>query len=148
MDISIDFSGPMARDAPDVPGISFCTYRGERLPWASISSFLLADSAANERLQYQFDGTDPDEARRRLAEAGLDVDRMLAWGQLQFRAAEEHYLPDGVFDPRSQIESARRALTEATRDGFEGLRSVGEMGWTADRNLPDRTLVTNGASPR
>lgn len=136
---------PSGHSVPDYRGLPeghlILTYRGDSLPWPSIASFLAAGLAGDARLVYLFDRTSRSDVERRLRESSLDVDALLSSGQLQVEPAEEHYVPGGRFEPARRIEDARRALEAATRDGFSGLRVAGEMGWTADRDIPVETLT-------
>lgn len=132
-------SVPHDRHSPE--GHLILTYRGEEPPWRPVFSFLTSGAAANGRLLYVYDRTDPADVERRLREARLDVDGLLSSGQLLFQSAEDHYLTGGKFEPEPVIERGRRALEEARRDGFGGLHVVGETGWTAGHDLPVERIV-------
>lgn len=130
---------PHYRHSPE--GHLLVTYRGESPPWRPVLSFLTAGLAANARLVYVHDRTDPSDFERKLQEANLDVDGLLSSGQLELRTAEEHYFPNGAFEPRRLIENARQELEAARQDGFSGLHIVGETGWTADRGISVETIA-------
>ena len=130
---------PHFRHSPE--GHLLLTYRGESPPWKPVFSFLTAGLAANGRLLYVHHRTDPGEVERRLREANLNVEGLRSSGQLQFASAEEHYVPDGTFEPARLIEDARLALEAARQDGFESLHIVGETGWTVDRDISTELIA-------
>lgn len=132
---------PVPHDRHSREGHLILTYRGEEPPWRPVFSFLTTGAAANGRLLYVYDRTDPKDVQLRLREARLDVDSLLSSGQLRFQSAEEHYLTDGTFEPARIIERGRRALEETRRDGFDGLHVVGETGCTAALDIPVESIV-------
>lgn len=130
---------PHYRHSPE--GHLLVTYRGESPPWRPVFSFLTAGLAANARLVYVHDRTDPGDLERKLQAANLDVDGLLSSGQLELRTVEEHYFPNGTFEPGRLIENARQEVEAARQDGFSGLHVVGETGWTGDRGISVETIA-------
>lgn len=116
------------------------TYRGEAPPWRSAVSFLTAGLADGRRLVYLHDRSDPGEIAEQLRGADLDVDQLVASGQLHFLAAEDHYAPDDGLEPDHLVQSLRSGLVDSVRSGFDGLQVVAEAGWISDR-VPPETLV-------
>lgn len=119
--------GPSARSYQHPPGGHLLlTYRGEEPPFRPVVSFLTAGLADNRRLLYLYSQASPPEVKEHLREANLDVDGLLASGQLHFQAAEKHYLNGETLDPDRLVGKLRAALKEAIRDGYDGLYVVGE----------------------
>ncbi len=61
----------------------------------------------------------------RLALAGLDPERLLATGQLNFISPDAFYLAGGSFDADRIIEGVERSIQGMLRKGFSGLRGIG-----------------------
>jgi hypothetical protein len=59
----------------------------------------------------------------------LDVERLLASGQLAIEPAERHYTAAGGFDPDSAIANWRDLVDQALREQWRGLRVAGEAAW-------------------
>ncbi|MBH5333924.1 MEDS domain-containing protein [Streptomyces pactum] len=100
--------------------------------WARhLVPFVRDGLVGGEQVQYYADATDPDVVTRTLADRGVDVDSALRRGQLVVATAEETYLSGAGFDPDVTIRFWREAVSEAAARGFTGVRTVGEMSWTA-----------------
>lgn len=64
-----------------------------------------------------------------LDRAGIDVPKHAADGSLQIMRAQQVYLGTGRFDPAALADLVQSILGRALREGFQGLRAAGEMGW-------------------
>lgn len=64
-----------------------------------------------------------------LREAGIDVEPLLASGQLSILAAKDAYLKDGEFVPEKMIQLLKEMTDAALADGYPALRATGEMTW-------------------
>jgi DcmR-like sensory protein len=62
---------------------------------------------------------------------GIDVDKALKSGALEFRGIEEAYLPNGSFEPRVMMDMLVASIENAVRKGFSGFRSAGDLCWAA-----------------
>ena len=67
--------------------------------------------------------------REGLAAAGVDVGFEIARGALRMLVDEETYLRNGKFKPDDMLDMIAGLEAEALRDGFSGLRAVGDMSW-------------------
>ena len=64
-----------------------------------------------------------------LASAGLDVETLLASGQLVIMTAKDVYLKDGAFEPDKMITLLGEETARALEAGYTALRVSGEMTW-------------------
>jgi MEDS: MEthanogen/methylotroph, DcmR Sensory domain len=62
---------------------------------------------------------------------GIDVEKALQAGSLEFRSIEEAYLPDGKFEPRVMMDMLLESIEASLRKGFSGFRSAGDLCWAA-----------------
>ncbi len=69
---------------------------------------------------------------QRLHEAGIDVDRVTASGQLELLPWEKVYRMDGDFDQHAMLERLQQALATASEQGYARTRLVGHMEWALD----------------
>jgi hypothetical protein len=64
-----------------------------------------------------------------LAGAGVDVEALLASGQLVIMTAKEAYLSEGAFEPDKMIALLQEETSRALEQGYTALRVSGEMTW-------------------
>lgn len=76
-----------------------------------------------------------------LARTGIDVEMERARGRLRLVTKREAYLQSGRFAARAMIEFLQRAEEEARRDGFSGLRIIGEMTWALAPDVTCEQLI-------
>jgi hypothetical protein len=84
------------------------------------------------------DGHRP-EHRRRLEEAGIDVEGAEKKGQLEVRCWEDAYLQDGHFDQNRMLALVEDVLHAGKAQGFPLTRLVANMEWA----LEDRPGVAD-----
>ncbi|MEE1930256.1 MEDS domain-containing protein [Streptomyces sp. TRM 70351] len=98
--------------------------------WADhVFRFLRQGLERGERLHYFADSTPPGTVTDMLSRRGLDVRAARERGQLTVMTAQEAYLASGGFDPDTMVEQWHTAVASAVREGYAGLRAVGEMSW-------------------
>jgi hypothetical protein len=90
--------------------------------------------------------------RRRLAAAGLDVERLEREGALEIRDWRAAHLRDGHFDRKRMIALAGEAIAESRRRGFRHTRFVTHMEWalasgTSMERLAEYESTANHAVP-
>jgi len=105
---------------------------------AALARFVAAGLDAGERVLYATAARPPVEVLAGLAAGAAAADAVreaVHTGQLEVRAAEELYLPDGRFDPVRTIDALAEEVDRAGRDGYAGLRVVADMAW-ARRDPP------------
>lgn len=104
------------------------------------SSFLHAGLTAGDRCLYVADQRVVDGIARALRRRSLDVDAMLASGQLLLLTTDRVYVRDGRFDPIHTARFWREFLDGAQGDGIPGLRAAAEMGWVSDVQMTPEAL--------
>lgn len=95
----------------------------------------------HEKMLYLVHLQTADRLRGSLVEAGLDVDALVASGQLSIQAAKEVYLVDGEFDPERMIAMLEQATAAALAEGYTALRVTGEMSWALGGDPGSERLV-------
>jgi anti-anti-sigma regulatory factor len=106
---------------------------GER--WRALIPYFAEGVALGEKVVYVAPDADAERFHDELRDAGrdsphdLDVDRLLAGGQLALEPAESLYTVAGGFDPDSAIAALRELVERALREGRPGIRVAGEVAW-------------------
>jgi hypothetical protein len=85
-----------------------------------------------ERCLYVCCDRSPDEFRAALREAQIAADAEEARGALILLTKHEGHLQGGTFDPDRMIAMLQRALKDALKAGYTGLRAGGDMSWLLD----------------
>jgi anti-anti-sigma factor len=80
-----------------------------------------------------YSGDDPDVVLAALRERGADPAGPLRSGSLMADTPEATYLAAGHFDPEAVLAGWRAEIDRARRDGYLGVRVVGDMSWAARR---------------
>jgi anti-anti-sigma regulatory factor len=97
----------------------------------TIAGFLMAGLRARQRVIYS--GDDPETVLAALRERGADPAGPLRSGSLMADTPEATYLAPGYFDPEAVLTGWRAEIDRARRDGYLGVRVVGDMSWAARR---------------
>jgi anti-anti-sigma regulatory factor len=111
------------------------TYASEPERWQGLIPYVAEGVALGEKVVYVAPGADAErfrhELRRADGDAGhdLDVEGLLAGGQLAVEPAEGHYTAGRGFDPDSAIANWRDLVDQALGEGWPGLRVAGEVAW-------------------
>lgn len=105
----------------------------DRIRADTIAGFLVAGLRARHRVVYS--GDDPESVLGALRERGADPAGPLRSGSLVADTPEASYLSAGYFDPELVLASWRAVADQARREGYLGLRVVGDMSW-ARRPVP------------
>jgi len=82
-----------------------------------------------EKMLYIVNIQTADQLKATLAAGGIDVEPLLAKGQLVILTAKDAYLRDGEFDPDKMIALIRDQTDKAVAEGYPALRATGEMTW-------------------
>lgn len=90
-------------------------------------TFLKAGLDAGEATMYVASEETPFEIRRAMEQFGIDVRHFEKNGGLRILDYREWYLIDGQFDISRIFSQWEKALREALKIGFKGLRVAGEM---------------------
>lgn len=86
--------------------------------------------------------TPVEDVRESLEKRGIDTEARIAAGDLVLRSADEGYGEAGSFDVEDRIAQLEGMVLKAREDGYENLRSAGEMTWAAGGGLDRETLLT------
>jgi hypothetical protein len=88
---------------------------------------------ANELCVFVTLETPPEVAVQALTDAGLkDAQVHIANHDLQIFAANDTYFTDGEFVAAYMLKNVENFLEDAEKQGYDGLRTAGEMNWLAD----------------
>ena len=60
---------------------------------------------------------------------GIDVDRELKRGSLEFHTEEEVYFSKGIFEPAVMMEMLLQSINDSAEKGFSGFRTAGDLSW-------------------
>lgn len=124
------------------PGDHYCgMFRSDADQQQISVDFIRLGIARNEKMLYLVHLQTIDRLRSLLHDAGIDVDALLASGQLTIRAARDAYLTDGVFQPEQMIEMLRQETDAALAQGYTALRTTGEMSWALAGDPGSERLV-------
>ena len=96
---------------------------------SALVPFLRQGLERGERCFYVADHRRVAEMDPALRARGLDLDGAVQRGAFALATERETYLAGGEFDPDKMLDLAEGAAAQAVRDGFGGLRIVGEMTW-------------------
>jgi len=115
-------------------------YYGDAERDAMLMPFLRGGLDAGDKCLAVVDSTSPAEVIAGIGE-GLDVDDLLATGQLELYDSQQTYLRTGTFEPEQMIEFWEdQARLNSAAGRFSFARVVGEMSWL-ERVPPQREHV-------
>jgi hypothetical protein len=97
--------------------------------------FIHEGLAAGEKAFLSVDPGRSDPHRRRLCEAGIDVEGHRRSGQLEIETWERTYLRPGRFDQDAMLDLVESVLTRSRGQGYPLTRMVAHMEW-ALQDLP------------
>jgi anti-anti-sigma factor len=105
----------------------------DRVRADTIASFFIAGLRARHRVIYS--GDHPELVLSALRERGADPAEPLRTGSLVAGVPESSYLAAGYFDPEAVLNGWLAERDRARREGYLGMRVVGDMSW-ARRSVP------------
>ena len=112
------------------PHDHFCHIYDTAEEWsAAVSTFLVTGLRQGEKCYYIVDTHTADQVRVLLHEQGVDVTTAEASGQLVILHESEVYTRDGFFDPDQMIAYLVTTVGKTIAEGYNALRSAGEMSW-------------------
>jgi hypothetical protein len=80
--------------------------------------------------------------QKKLEAYGIDVEGLLAKGQLSIVTAQDTYLREATFDPDKMIEDVLKpAVAQALAEGYPALRATGEMTWVLTGHPGSERLI-------
>lgn len=112
------------------PGDHYCgIFRTDEEQRALTVDFVRDGIARNEKMFYLVNLTTTEQLCATLVSAGIDVDGLIARGQLVILTAKEAYLKDGGFEPDKMIQLLGDETDKALAEGYTAMRATGEMTW-------------------
>jgi hypothetical protein len=124
-------------ESPILPSIArmhsgdhYCgIYRTDEDHRAIIVDYIRQGVAKHEKMFYIVNIHTATQLKVLLAGAGIDVNELVAKGQLVILTAKEAYLKEGQFDPDKMITLLGEETDRALAEGYAALRATGEMTW-------------------
>ncbi|MGE0872074.1 MAG: MEDS domain-containing protein [Kofleriaceae bacterium] len=112
------------------PGDHYCgIFRTDEDHRAIIVEFIRSGIGRNEKVLYLVNVTSIEQLKATLSAAGIDVERLLAKGQLVIVTAKDSYLKEGQFEPDRMLQVLQDETDKALAEGYSALRATGEMTW-------------------
>ncbi|MET0416961.1 MAG: MEDS domain-containing protein [Actinoplanes sp.] len=116
------------------PGDHVCwAVDDDRVRLDAIAAYVQAGLRARQKVAYC--GDDPEEVLTGIADRGVATREPLRTGQLQAVTPEASYLAGGSFDAEATIGLVEAGAVQARREGYPGMRVIGDMSW-AQRRVP------------
>jgi hypothetical protein len=72
---------------------------------------------------------------------GINTEKAVKSGSLEFHNLSEAYLPSGRFEPAGMIEMLVRSIEESMKKGFSGFRIAGDLSWAVDGRDECRQII-------
>ena len=112
------------------PGKHLCQlYETEAEYKAITATFIAQGLRKGEKVIYAIEAHPADVVLSCLREADVNVEAVLASGQLTLVPAHNIYTPNEIFNPDTMLQLINTALQDALDEGYTGLRALGEMSW-------------------
>lgn len=102
-------------------------FRSREEEYRVLSPFVSEGLEGGEKAIYIVDPAKQDEHARRLATAGIDLERHR--DNLHTKTWAETYLDGGSFDPDKMIAKIQNVFDTAKKEGTSRLRLIGHMEW-------------------
>lgn len=94
-------------------------------------AYVRAGLRDRQQVVYVAAAVDPDTALAELSAGGVDTGAAVRGGGLRVADAGRVYLGGGAFDPAAGDAFWRAEIDRAHREGYRGLRALGDMAWAA-----------------
>ena len=98
-----------------------------------MARFVQAGLARRQRVVYLTETLAPSALLVALQARGVHAAEATAAGRLEIVPARDVYLTDGAFDPDGVLRLTRDLVAATVRNGYAGLRAVGDMSWALAR---------------
>ncbi len=104
------------------------------------SSYLRAGLAAGERCLFFAHSSSSEEVVVAMSAGGFDLQPYLASGAFQILSCASSYLSGGEFDRLTMLSFWEKAVADAEKGGFTGLRVAAEMTWACAAKVDVKVL--------
>jgi hypothetical protein len=116
-------------DGLDIHDHACLVFRDRREELAAAVPYIKTGLRLNDRCVYVADEHSVDEVLLVLRQGGVDVEAVVASGQLEVVTKNDSYVKDQNFEPKKAQDFFTKTATEAWADGYRALRAGGEMTW-------------------
>jgi len=106
-----------------------CIYKNKKEQLSIVIPFILAGLKNNEKCVYILDESTREKIVQAFKKLNIDVEGYIKSQQFEFLTKEDTYLKDGDFDPDRMVELLKQSEDMAIKDGYRGLKVLGEMSW-------------------
>jgi anti-anti-sigma factor len=105
------------------------TFDDDRERSEAMAGYVRAGLQQKQKIMYVTDSLPTSTLLGELEARGVAVEAGLHSGQLTVSTSNETYLAGGRFDPAAMLRRWGRELAQASREGYTGVRAVGDMSW-------------------
>jgi anti-anti-sigma factor len=105
------------------------TFDDDRERSEAMAGYVRAGLGQMQKIMYFTDSTPTSAVLGDLEAQGVPIGAGLRSGQLTVSTSDETYLAGGRFDPVAMIGRWGREFAQASREGYTGVRAVGDMSW-------------------
>ena len=126
------------------PNDHLCFVFGDERERAAVTAAFVRDGVqCHDKVIYiaEDDGPAPVRVRRTLTGAGIDVDGLVAGGQLLILPADLVYMIDGYFDIDRTVAMMDALIEQTAAEGYRLLRVTGETGWVPRHGIAMQQIV-------
>jgi hypothetical protein len=124
------------------PGDHYCgVYRTDEDQRAFFVDYIREGVSRHEKMIYIVNLQTAAQLKEKLSAAGIQVEELVAAGQLVILTAKESYLKEGSFDPERMIALLGEETEKALAEGYTALRATGEMTWALAGDPGSEKLV-------
>ncbi|MEL7566343.1 MAG: MEDS domain-containing protein [Dehalobacterium sp.] len=103
-------------------------------------AFLAVGIERNEKCIYWVEDTSPEKIIKNLEYFNIDTNDCFERGQLIIGPAKDFYLENGIFSIELVMKKWLMLLLDAKKDGFVGIRLIGETGWLTHGKMFDKFM--------
>lgn len=126
------------------PNDHLCFVFGDERERAAVTAAFVRDGIqCHDKVIYiaEDDGPAPVRVRATLTGAGIDVDGLVAGGQLLILPADLVYMIDGYFDIDRTVAMMESLIEQTAAEGYRLLRVTGETGWVPRHGIAMQQIV-------
>jgi hypothetical protein len=110
-------------------------FRDKEETFGALLPFIVEGLEKGEKAIHIVSANNIDLHLRHLAAGGVDVDAVLASGQLQLVEWNRSYFHGGGFEEGTALRVIDRLLTDAHAEGYPRARLIGDMDWVLENRL-------------
>lgn len=116
-------------------------YQNKEQQFAQVVPFIIEGLNNNNKCIYVVDDNTREEVIFELTKTNLDINKFLQIKQLEILTTKDTYLKDSVFEPYKLLNLIKQLEKNAIKDGFTGLRGMGEMTWVLNNPSDNKKLL-------